>query len=75
MDSVRRAFAGEAPDENADANGDSNAWLPEFIQARRALKHALLIRTDAPASEQRRIAAILARATAEIEGKAAGDPA
>ena len=75
MDSVRRAFAGEATDENADANGDSNAWLPEFIQARRALKHALLIRTDAPASEQRRIAAILARATAEIEAKTAGDPA
>jgi DNA-binding PadR family transcriptional regulator len=75
MDSVRRAFAGESADENADANGDSNAWLPEFIQARRALKHALLLRTDAPASEQRRIAAILARATAEIEGKTAGDPA
>jgi DNA-binding PadR family transcriptional regulator len=74
MDSVRRAFAGET-DENADANGDSNAWLPEFIQARRALKHALLMRTDAPVSEQRRIAAILARATAEIEGKTAGDPA
>ena len=75
MDSVRRAFAGESADENADANGDSNAWLPEFIQARRALKHALLMRTDAPAAEQRRIAAILARATAEIEGKTAGDPA
>ena len=75
MDSVRRAFAGESADENADANGDSNAWLPEFIQARRALKHALLMRTDAPAGEQRRIAAILARATAEIEGKTAGDPA
>ena len=75
MDSVRRAFAGESADDNAEANGDSNAWLPEFIQARRALKHALLMRTDAPASEQRRIAAILARATAEIEGKTAGDPA
>ncbi|MFT4437078.1 PadR family transcriptional regulator [Caballeronia sp. 15715] len=75
MDSVRRAFAGETGDENADANGDSNAWLPEFIQARRALKHALLMRTDAPVSEQRRIAAILVRATAEIEGKTAGDPA
>lgn len=75
MDSVRRAFAGESADENADTSGDSNAWLPEFIQARRALKHALLMRTDAPASEQRRIAAILARATAEIEGKTAGDPA
>jgi DNA-binding PadR family transcriptional regulator len=72
MDSVRRAFSGEAADEGSDDNG--NAWLPEFIQARRALKHALLMRTDTSASEQRRIAAILARATAEIEGTAASDP-
>ena len=72
MDSVRRAFAGENSDENAD--GD-NTWLPEFIQARRALKHALLMRTEATVAEQRRIAAILARATAEIEGKAANNPA
>jgi DNA-binding PadR family transcriptional regulator len=75
MDSVRRAFAGEATDENAEGSDNGNAWLPEFIQARRALKHALLMRTDAPVSEQRRIAAILARATAEIEAKAARDPA
>jgi DNA-binding PadR family transcriptional regulator len=65
MDSVRRAFAGEESDDN----GESNAWLPEFIAARRALKYALLLRTEAPAAEQRRIAAILMRATAEIEGK------
>jgi DNA-binding PadR family transcriptional regulator len=75
MDSVRRAFAGETTDESGEGNDNGNAWLPEFIQARRALKHALLMRTDAPASEQRRIAAILARATAEIEGKAASDRA
>jgi DNA-binding PadR family transcriptional regulator len=71
MDSVRRAFAGETSDENSD--GD-NTWLPEFIRARRALKHALLMRTEATVDEQRRIAAILARATAEIEGGAASDP-
>lgn len=74
MDSVRRAFAGQAPDENGEGN-DSNTWLPEFIQARRALKHALLMRTEASPDEQRRIAAILMHATAEIEGKAASDPA
>jgi len=72
MDSVRRAFAGETSDENGD--GD-NTWLPEYIRARHALKHALLMRTEATIEEQRRIAAILARATAEIEGKAPSDPA
>ncbi|WP_084186813.1 PadR family transcriptional regulator [Andreprevotia chitinilytica] len=63
MDSVRRAFSGEP----AEASDDTGAWVPELMQARRALKYALVMRTDATADEQRRIAAILARATAEIE--------
>jgi DNA-binding PadR family transcriptional regulator len=67
MDSVRRAFAGEDP-----ADVSEGGWVPELIEARRALKKALVLRTDASADEQRRIAAILARATAEIEGKASG---
>jgi DNA-binding PadR family transcriptional regulator len=82
MDMVRRAFAGE-PGENAgsemgNAGGDESGgfrgtpWLPEFVEARRALKHALLLRDNASPDEQRRIAAILARATAEIEGKTGG---
>ncbi|MFX1739094.1 PadR family transcriptional regulator [Paraburkholderia sp. A1RI_3L] len=63
MDIMRRAFAGEeAPDTT------EGGWVPELVEARRALKHALLRRTDATPDEQRRIAAILARATAEIEG-------
>jgi len=66
MDSVRRAFAGEAGAAGDDDNG--TGWLPEFIVARRALKHALLMRDNASPDEQRRIAAILRRATAEIEG-------
>jgi DNA-binding PadR family transcriptional regulator len=41
-------------------------WLPEFVEARRAMKTALLRRTDAGPAEQRRIAAILRRATSEI---------
>lgn len=66
MDSVRRAFAGEEA-EDASEGG----WVPELTAARRALKRALLLRTDAPQDEQRRIAAILARATEEIEQGAA----
>jgi hypothetical protein len=38
-------------------------------EARRALKNALLRRDNAPADEQRRIAAILMRAVKEIEGE------
>lgn len=57
-------------DGDADSSGDSgddNQWLPEFVDARRALKRALLLRSDASAAEQQRIAEILARATADIE--------
>ncbi|MFM0339562.1 PadR family transcriptional regulator [Paraburkholderia fungorum] len=70
MDSVRRAFAGEEP-----ADISEGGWLPELNEARRALKHALLRRDNAPAAEQRRIAAILMRATREIEndGSATSD--
>jgi len=42
-------------------------WTAEFADARHALKHALQARAGASAEEQQRIAAILARATAEIE--------
>jgi DNA-binding PadR family transcriptional regulator len=77
MDMVRRAFAGDAGEGNEAGSdefggGRGTAWLPEFIEARRALKHALLLRDNASPDEQRRIAAILARATAEIEGKTGG---
>jgi hypothetical protein len=69
MDSVRRAFAGESGSD--DASDNPGGWLPQFTQARRALKHALLLRDNASAEEQRRLAGILARATAEIESVAA----
>jgi DNA-binding PadR family transcriptional regulator len=65
MDSVRRAFSGEGAAD--DASEYPGGWLPEFTQARRALKHALLMRDSASPAEQRRLAGILARATAEIE--------
>lgn len=60
MEVMRRALAGEDPAEGT-------GWVRELIEARRALKRALLVRTNAAPDEQRRIAAILARATREIE--------
>ncbi|MGO4332074.1 PadR family transcriptional regulator [Cupriavidus sp. 2TAF22] len=71
MEWVRRALSGDnaeagVAEDDADTRG---GWLPEFVQARLALKRALLLRTEASPAEQRRIAAILARATAEIEAE------
>lgn len=65
MEFMRRAFAGEAP---AAPDDDTRGWLPEFVEARMALKQALLRKSSAGADEQRRIAAILRRAVADIEG-------
>jgi len=62
MDWIRRAMAGEPQPEP-----EQGGWLPEFVQARVALKRALAMRSEASADEQRRIADILSRATAEIE--------
>ncbi|RQZ65972.1 PadR family transcriptional regulator [Burkholderia sp. Bp9004] len=66
MEFMRRAFAGEsAGGETQDET--QPGWLPEFVEARLALKRALLHKSAADADEQRRIAAIMRRATAEIE--------
>ncbi|NOV22352.1 PadR family transcriptional regulator [Cupriavidus necator] len=62
MDWMRRAMRGEPQPEP-----EQGGWLPELMQARAALKQALVMRSEASADEQRRIAAILARAAAEIE--------
>jgi DNA-binding PadR family transcriptional regulator len=62
MDSVRRAFSGDAS-ENAD---DPRGWLPELHAARHALRHALFMRRDATLEQQRRIAEILSKAAQEI---------
>lgn len=49
---------------------DGTAWLPEFVEARRGLKRALLMKSEASQPEQLRIAAILLRATQEIDAAA-----
>jgi DNA-binding PadR family transcriptional regulator len=61
MDMARRAFSGEESSERGE-------WIPELAEARHALRHALR-RANMSVDEQRRIAAILARAAAEIARK------
>lgn len=55
-------LAGESEEAAAKATG----WLPEFIQARKALRAALLARDDADHAAQRRIITVLQRATSDI---------
>lgn len=72
MEFMRRAFAnqtgqagqsGEAADDTPEGG-----WLPEFVEARMTLRQALFRRSAAAPDEQRRIAEILRRAAAEIDG-------
>jgi DNA-binding PadR family transcriptional regulator len=75
MESMRRAYAAEEPDEGGAFGGAADNWHPKLRQARYALKLALMRRIDANENEQQRIAEILLRAAAEIEGKHAAGPA
>jgi DNA-binding PadR family transcriptional regulator len=68
MDLMRSALA-----EGEEGAGGRGGWSAELSDARHALKRALMTRAGASVDEQRRIAAILARAAAEIEqGPASG---
>ena len=69
MDWMRQAWSGQPPDLGPEGEDRATGWLPEFVQARSALKRALLDSTDAKPAEQRRIADILRRATEAITGK------
>lgn len=69
MDWMRQAWSGAPRDLGPEGEDVRTGWLPEFVQARHELKRALLERTDASPAEQRRLAAILARATEEINAK------
>lgn len=70
MESMRRAYA--ADDDNGGLGTEGGRWHPKLIQARYALKLAVVRHADASEAEQRRIAEILLRAAAEIEGKPQG---
>lgn len=71
MELMRSALEG-AHGKEAGGRAGRGGWTREVAEARHAFKHALEARAGAPAEEQARIAAILARATAEIEAGAAG---
>jgi DNA-binding PadR family transcriptional regulator len=62
MELMRSALA-----EGEEGPGGRGPWSAELADARHALKRALMSRAGASADEQARIAAILARAAAEIE--------
>lgn len=69
MDWMRQAWSGQPPDLGPEGEDRATGWVPEFVQARSALKRALLDSTDAKPAEQRRIADILRRATEAITCK------
>ena len=73
MESIRRAYAAQA--EGDDDAGPDAGWHPKLRQAKYVLKLALLRRVDADEKEQQRVAEILLRAAAEIEGKPSAGPA
>src|SRR5690606_905402 len=52
---------------NPESATQATGWLPEFVEARRNLRSALLARSDADFQEQRRLIDILGKAIAEIE--------
>ena len=82
MDHMRRALSGEAAEDEAGDfdspnahEGNRHRQAPEVRSARRSLKSAMIEKFGAPLAEQRRIAAILERAAAEIRGEAPPKPA
>jgi DNA-binding PadR family transcriptional regulator len=66
MDSIRRAYSGEQGEE---MEGAGDLTIPELLEARWALKSALMQCKDASIVEQRRIADVLRQATRSILGK------
>ncbi|MYZ45418.1 PadR family transcriptional regulator [Achromobacter sp. KS-M25] len=64
---MQRTLANQDMEVGAEGEDLATGWLPAFVQQRRALKQALFEASDACPDEQRRIAAILARAVAEIQ--------
>jgi DNA-binding PadR family transcriptional regulator len=68
MERVRRAMQAEATGEES-ATENERRGSKELQRARRELKAALLDKWDSSREEQQRIAEILKRATAEIQGQ------
>ncbi|OZI75120.1 PadR family transcriptional regulator [Bordetella genomosp. 12] len=67
MEWMRQAWSAEPRETGPQGEDLATGWLPEFVETRQALRHALLRKSGASPAEQRRVAAILRRATQEIE--------
>lgn len=52
--------------ESVASASDATGWIPEYVQARHALRAALLARDEVDHAAQRRIIAILQRAASDI---------
>lgn len=65
---VRRALAGQPPELGADGSDRQTGWLPEYVEARDAMRRELIKSSGATPAEQRRVAAILRQAVACIRG-------
>jgi DNA-binding PadR family transcriptional regulator len=68
MDRVRRAMRAEESAEGAEADSEGRG-SKELLRARRELKTALADKWNSSREEQQRIAEILKRAAAEIQGQ------
>nr|WP_260986218.1 PadR family transcriptional regulator [Bordetella genomosp. 13] len=64
---MKQAWGGQNDPEETPPGPEAGGWLAELVEARQALKMALFRRSEVDAAEQRRLADILRRATAEIE--------
>ncbi|MGZ8132250.1 PadR family transcriptional regulator [Bordetella bronchiseptica] len=67
MEWMRRAWAGQPIETGSEGEDLATGWLPEYVQARMALKQVLARHADATPARQRQLAAILARAAAELD--------
>lgn len=68
MEWMRQAWSAEPRETGPEGEDLATGWLEEFVQARMAMRHALLLKSGATPAEQRRVAAILHRAVQEING-------
>ncbi|WP_231858436.1 hypothetical protein [Bordetella bronchiseptica] len=64
---MRRAWAGQPIETSSEGEDLTTGWLPEYVQARMALKQALARHADSTPARQQQLAAILARAAAELD--------
>ncbi|AMD47508.1 PadR family transcriptional regulator [Bordetella holmesii F627] len=67
MEWMRQAWSAEPRQTGPQGEDLATGWVPEFVEARQALRQALLLKSGASPAEQRRVAAILRRTAQEID--------